>query len=422
VILYFHSGEEYYTEPGLDDLEEGETSGRDQAEQPLVLRTEPTDDEIEMRHYAIDHGADMVINSHPHVLQGFEVYHGKLIAHSLGNFAFDQIYWETFPTVLLETGFDAHDPITDYSFRPIFIDGYIPGPATGHLGVSILERMMNYSRDMNTLVVPSNFDSTVGIIVFDSTNLHEEQHQHTVRIAIMQQSPTVYISEVLPLIDGGASPSVIQSVTSNGEPVSCQLGLGKEILWIGGFENEGATEWDMNTSSEWLETQNPHSGQYCLGLSRPYTTPYNVVTEIVRRVPIVQYRDHALMGWIRTQNAERAAILIQWWRYRTGNPFLGSDTVQTPISGTGDWTFQYEHMDPPPNANFINIRCNLFPPLSGTSYAYFDDLKLVEWQSWVTQIPYALPHPNNLRYLRVLTTHAVDSVDVEYTTVKQWLE
>ena len=36
----------------------------------------------------IDSGADGVIGSHPHVLQGFEYYEGKPIAYSLGNFLF----------------------------------------------------------------------------------------------------------------------------------------------------------------------------------------------------------------------------------------------------------------------------------------------------------------------------------------------
>jgi poly-gamma-glutamate capsule biosynthesis protein CapA/YwtB (metallophosphatase superfamily) len=36
----------------------------------------------------IDSGADGVIGSHPHVLQGFEYYKGKPIAYSLGNFLF----------------------------------------------------------------------------------------------------------------------------------------------------------------------------------------------------------------------------------------------------------------------------------------------------------------------------------------------
>lgn len=38
----------------------------------------------------IDAGADVVIGSHPHVLQGFEYYNGKLIVYSLGNFIFSQ--------------------------------------------------------------------------------------------------------------------------------------------------------------------------------------------------------------------------------------------------------------------------------------------------------------------------------------------
>lgn len=37
----------------------------------------------------IDLGADAVIASHPHVPQGYELYHGKPICYSLGNFCFD---------------------------------------------------------------------------------------------------------------------------------------------------------------------------------------------------------------------------------------------------------------------------------------------------------------------------------------------
>ena len=36
----------------------------------------------------IDAGADMVIGSHPHVLQPLEFYNGKPIMYSLGNFVF----------------------------------------------------------------------------------------------------------------------------------------------------------------------------------------------------------------------------------------------------------------------------------------------------------------------------------------------
>jgi D-alanyl-D-alanine dipeptidase len=42
----------------------------------------------ELARLAIDSGADLVIGHHPHVLQPIEVYRGKYIAYSLGNFCF----------------------------------------------------------------------------------------------------------------------------------------------------------------------------------------------------------------------------------------------------------------------------------------------------------------------------------------------
>lgn len=41
----------------------------------------------EFTHAAIDAGADLILGSGPHVLRGMEIYRGRLIAYSLGNFA-----------------------------------------------------------------------------------------------------------------------------------------------------------------------------------------------------------------------------------------------------------------------------------------------------------------------------------------------
>lgn len=40
----------------------------------------------------IDNGVDLIIGSHPHVIQQSEVYKGKTIYYSLGNFVFDQYF------------------------------------------------------------------------------------------------------------------------------------------------------------------------------------------------------------------------------------------------------------------------------------------------------------------------------------------
>lgn len=43
----------------------------------------------------IDNGADLIIGSHPHVVQNIETYKGKRIYYSLGNFIFDQSWSKT---------------------------------------------------------------------------------------------------------------------------------------------------------------------------------------------------------------------------------------------------------------------------------------------------------------------------------------
>ena len=43
----------------------------------------------EAAHAAIDAGADLIAGHHPHLLKGIEVYRGRLIFYSLGNFALD---------------------------------------------------------------------------------------------------------------------------------------------------------------------------------------------------------------------------------------------------------------------------------------------------------------------------------------------
>ena len=60
-------------------------------ERSTVLEEEQLDT---ARQY-IDAGADMIVGSHSHCLQGMEYYNGKPIIYSLGNFWFDEYYEDT---------------------------------------------------------------------------------------------------------------------------------------------------------------------------------------------------------------------------------------------------------------------------------------------------------------------------------------
>ena len=54
----------------------------------IERNTEPEEYQRTMGQQYIDAGADLVIGSHPHVLQGIEYYKGKPIVYSMGNFVF----------------------------------------------------------------------------------------------------------------------------------------------------------------------------------------------------------------------------------------------------------------------------------------------------------------------------------------------
>lgn len=51
---------------------------------------EVTDEQKEFAHKLIDDGADIILGHHPHKFQGVEIYEGKPIVYSMGNFIFDQ--------------------------------------------------------------------------------------------------------------------------------------------------------------------------------------------------------------------------------------------------------------------------------------------------------------------------------------------
>lgn len=70
-----------------------------------------------LAHRFVDAGAAAVFGSHPHIVQAHEVYNGKDIYYSLGNFIFDQ-YWDSAVThglaVLLTISKDGTIAATEY--------------------------------------------------------------------------------------------------------------------------------------------------------------------------------------------------------------------------------------------------------------------------------------------------------------------
>lgn len=109
----------------------------------------------ELAHYSIDCGADLVLGSHPHVLQGIEEYKGKQIVYSLGNFCFGgnknpkdkdtMIYVQRF-------NFENGELVSqEYAIIPCSIssvksrNNYQPTPLDGEEAARVLKKLKKFS-------------------------------------------------------------------------------------------------------------------------------------------------------------------------------------------------------------------------------------------------------------------------------------
>ena len=105
------------------------------------------DDQIRISHELIDCGADVVVGSHPHVPQGFEMYKGKPIFYSLGNFIFDQSNEETHVAYFLSINLTGDEGVC--TVYPIYISGYLPQHMTAEDGKALLNSLNPQCSQMN---------------------------------------------------------------------------------------------------------------------------------------------------------------------------------------------------------------------------------------------------------------------------------
>jgi poly-gamma-glutamate capsule biosynthesis protein CapA/YwtB (metallophosphatase superfamily) len=116
VILIMHSGTEYVPNPNQR--------------------------QIDFARAGIDAGVEMVIGHHPHVVQSAEIYKGKYIFYSLGNFVFDQMWsQDTREGIILSVSFNR-DGVKDLEFIPYEIRNFSqPNTVDGEQAQRIINRL-----------------------------------------------------------------------------------------------------------------------------------------------------------------------------------------------------------------------------------------------------------------------------------------
>lgn len=119
----------------------------------------PNEIQKELARFSIDNGADLVLGSHPHVIQTMENYKGKLIAYSFGNFCFggNSNPWDK-RTFILQGKFvleDKNIKSIEYKVIPTLISSvesrndYVPTPAKDKMKDEILNKLNELSPSMN---------------------------------------------------------------------------------------------------------------------------------------------------------------------------------------------------------------------------------------------------------------------------------
>jgi poly-gamma-glutamate capsule biosynthesis protein CapA/YwtB (metallophosphatase superfamily) len=109
----------------------------------VELADYPGDWQIDLARFTIDQGADLVVGHHPHVLQGAEVYKGRPIVYSLGNFIFGGNARSDYDTAVLKVS--LKDRNMKVEFLPVEVKKFQPKVVKGAAGDRILKRVEQIS-------------------------------------------------------------------------------------------------------------------------------------------------------------------------------------------------------------------------------------------------------------------------------------
>ncbi len=417
LIVSIHGGSEYALRPlalGNDDPAWSE-------EWPHYPPAEIDSATRELAHMAIDLGADLIIQHHPHVLQGFEVYNGVPIASSLGNFAFDQDFFETWPSALIWAKF-TRDGLQSIEIEPVFVDNYYPTPAIGNLGAAILDRLSGYSTPLNATVY-ADYGRMRGVVSLHPESLHRREETPTAPVVFRYFQQGDYYRSAPVRIQPGSYIREVTGLLPDAFDENVQVRLGREILLVGNMELEGATIWNYNSNFEARDSQFVVAGRYSSKLWRNQGQ-VDGVTDLTQRIIARQGDPLTLAGWIRLNNGRDAALSARYYRYRYDNQpqnIIGADdAVEGRHQGTFDWKHVWQELSVPQGCEFLNVRWQLYgAEQGGANQMWTDEVKLIRWDAWQSlSDPVPVDYPNNYYYMQIETTRPVEEGTVRYRSVR----
>ncbi|NQY37899.1 MAG: CapA family protein [Alteromonadaceae bacterium] len=349
VIMQYHGSTEYSSEPTLN------------TEQRLKS--------------AIDLGADLAIGHHPHVSQGLEIYNGKLIAYSLGNFIFDQFYSATQHSYILYVWMDG-DTFYRAEIIPIYLKGYIPTPATGMHRYTGLKRLSALSKKRGSVITPSGGHGVI------SHNNSKQTNTITQPINLLQGQ------RVYSLYSNGWSKDLAK-VSAVDPTLKYRLG----INLLNGSDFESFSTFNTNERG-WKLVNGPFKLSEKLAFSGSKSMETELAPGTAASFGMTNFRrvfasNNPLTIQLKIKSEHAAKIEFFWQGRKNSQSLVNAleqgtkhkiDTLD--IEAGTDWqTIEVPFHSPHLNYRGFRILLVITNNSEQKNSIYLDDLALIEWQS-----------------------------------------
>jgi len=354
---------------------------------------------------AVDAGADLVIGHHPHVLQGFEIYHRTLIAYSLGNFVFDQEFLATHASVVLRTVFEGTHLI-DATLYPVIIDGYRPVAASGAVADRILRQVNEASlQDAESLRLPDRWIGSTRTDAPVTAMVLADQGRGTIQPIGDPGTTHIALSVSVPVALGGELVQI--------GPETDGLVLGRDIFGYGDLEDAqadgaaaGGLEWSVPPDSLTIDTSSPE-GPWVARLDRTSQHIGDITARTAARVSMPGHRwfdedgspvdgtaTYAVRVWAKRVGAGIPFVRVYFYEFDDTDPTrdpdstpLGSADIELPLVNDGEWHELWVDLpELPADANAALVAVGLAPPQSQSGSVWVDGLQVIEWRE-ASEIP-----------------------------------
>ena len=322
----------------------------------------PSDNITRLTATAKASGATLVINHHPHVVGSFLWDEQSLTAWSMGNFIFDQTVWPTFESYLL-TVYLRDGKIIRAFVDPLMIKDYIPHGLTGELADHVIRKASSHD----------------GPFIMESGAMEVDISQRAIQ--------NIYTLS----LDGGTEPGQIITVPPSrwitGFEGAGSLLLGRDLLWIGGFENgevdnasRGASLWDLTKDSVRVGQDYAYEGNAGIRLTRSGSNLSDAVTSHLHRILVNAEKKISVTGMMRASPGVTVLIQISWYPDTLGPSSLQT-TEPITVESYDQWgSFRFD-AQAPADTVAVQIFLRLVPPAQGIATADFDNLRVIEWAS-----------------------------------------